>query len=119
MALSLILQWGLLVTEIKSSERGTTKEGDYGQVVKYMNRRKTEYKNSELRGLLVINHAYATPANMRPRAFGEAIVRDSLADRVCLATTWDLFRLGQNLLAGTTSADQIRVLFASNGELKF
>ncbi|MDO8431870.1 MAG: hypothetical protein Q7S58_05600 [Candidatus Binatus sp.] len=109
---------GLLITEIKSSERGTTKEDDYSQLVKYMNRRKTEYKNSELRGLLVINHAYAVPANIRPKAFSEAVVRDSLSDRICLATTWDLFRLGQNLLARTISSDQIRVLFKSDGELR-
>jgi len=109
---------GVVLAEVKSSERGTTKEDDYAQLIKYLNRRKKSCNNVDLRGLLVINHAYSLPAKIRPKAFSEAIIRDSMADDVTLATSWDLFRLGQRLLGGEISSEKIRALFKSPGELQ-
>jgi hypothetical protein len=109
---------GVALAEVKSSERGTTKEDDYAQLIKYLNRRKKSCNNADLRGLLVINHAYGLPAKIRPKALSDAIIRDSMADDVTLATTWDLFQLGQRLLGSEISSEKIRALFKSPGELQ-
>jgi hypothetical protein len=108
---------GTVLAEVKSSRRGTASEDDYGAVIKYLNRRKSEFRNLDLTGMLIINHVYATEANLRPRAFTETMMSDAARDRVVLATTWDLFRLGQRFLAGATSASDIQGLLCKPGPL--
>src|SRR5439155_5010177 len=98
--------------EVKSSRRGTASEDDYGAVIKYLNRRKSEFRNFDLTGMLIINHSYATEAALRPPAFTETMMSDAVRDGVVLATTWDLFQLGQRFLARDISQEQMRSLLA-------
>jgi hypothetical protein len=98
---------GTGLVEVKSSGKRTSNDDDYyGALIKYLNRAKTEFTNTDLWGLLIVNHQYLTPASSRREAFDQRIVDDSVRDRVTLATTWDLFQLGQRLLSNqVTQAD--------------
>jgi hypothetical protein len=107
----------VILVEVKSNDRGTASERDYSQLIKYLNRRKSEFKNSDLQGLLVINHSLLTPAKERRRAFSETTIRDAQTDDVRLVTTWDIFRLVQRLSAGTLTEAEVRGLFAVSGEV--
>jgi hypothetical protein len=100
--------------EVKSNERGSANERDCSQLIKYLNRRKSEFKNGDLQGLLAINHSLLTPAKERPTAFTETVIRDAKNDDVRLVTTWDIFQLVQRLLAGTTTKNEIRGLFSAS-----
>jgi hypothetical protein len=105
----------VMLVEVKSNERGTASERDYSQLIKYLNRRKSEFKNSDLQGVLVINHSLMTPAKERRIAFTDTMIRDARTDDVRLVTTWDVFRLVQGLLAGTITEAEIRALFGASG----
>lgn len=53
---------GVALAEVKSNRRGTASEDDYGAVIKYLNRRKNEYRNLDLTGMLLIT----IPTRQRP-----------------------------------------------------
>jgi hypothetical protein len=106
---------GVLLVEVKSSERRAASEGDYSQLVKYLNRRKSEFKNSGLSGILAINHAFLTRADSRPSAFSEAIIADSKRDGVGLVTTWELFKAVQKILAREIEPNTVRTKLSSPG----
>lgn len=106
---------GVFLVEVKSSKRGTASDDDYGAVIKYLSRRKTEFKNPSLQGMLVINHSYLTAAALRPPAFGPRMVADAKRDGVVLATSWDLFRLIQKQDAGEKTGPDVRNLLLRPG----
>jgi hypothetical protein len=106
---------GVTLIEVKSNERGTASERDYSQLIKYLSRRKSEFKNGDLQGLLAINHSLLTPPKDRPTAFTDMMIRDAKNDNVRLVTTWDIFQLVQRLLEGTTTKNEIRGLFNASG----
>jgi hypothetical protein len=108
---------GVLLGEVKSSEKGAASERDYSQLIKYLNRRRDEFSNLNLRGVLIVNHSDLVPARARQKAFGDTIVADSLRDKIVLATTWDLFRLVRLMLSGRTKPETIRALFSQPGSL--
>jgi hypothetical protein len=64
--------------------------------------------------MLIINHSSATEAALRPAAFTAPMASDAVRDGVVLSTTWDLFRLGQRLLAGISPLD-IRDMLSNPG----
>ena len=105
----------VILVEVKSSKRGTASEDDYGAVMKYRSRRMREFKNVSLGGMLVINHCYQMPAALRPAAFSSKVVADANDDGVVLVTTWDLFRPGQRIKAGTITAETARALLSLAG----
>jgi hypothetical protein len=107
----------VMLVEVKSNDRGTASERDYSQLIKYLNRRKSEFKNSDLQGVLAINHSLLTPAKERRIAFTETMIRDAQNDDVRLVTTWDIFRVVQRLLARTITEAEIRGLFAASGAI--
>lgn len=105
----------IALAEVKGKERGTASDDDYGAVVKYLHRRAREFKQTELRGMLVINHSYLVPPPARRPAFSDRVIGDSVHDNVVLVTTWDLFCLGKRLLAGTATAQEIRAILSKPG----
>ena len=109
---------GVILVEVKSSEKGPATESHYSQLIKYMNRRKAECGNPTLRGMLIINHSYLTAAAQRAAAFAPALHSDAIRDGVTLASTWDIFRLGQRMRGGQATAEEIRNLLKSDGHVK-
>ena len=109
---------GVVIVEVKSSEKGTASERDYSQLVKYLNRRKSEFNNGQLPGILIINHSFLTAGLKRPNAFSPTIVSDSERDGITLISTWDVFRLIQKLLANEIGVADIRKLLSAPGAVK-
>lgn len=109
---------GVRIIEVKSSGRGSASEGDYSAITKYLNRRKSQFRNTDLYGLFVMNHFYHRPAAERPAAFSSAIEKDAIHDRVTLVTTWDLYRILQRIAGGELSDTQARLLLADAGIVK-
>ncbi len=99
-----------VLAEVKSSRRGGATDDDCGTITRYVNRRIREFRNPEIKGMLIINHFYGFPAHLRKSAFSSKQVSDAVHAGNCLATTFDLFRLVRATKGGKTTPEEVRKL---------
>lgn len=87
-----------ILAEIKGIT-GLPREDDTFQIVKYMTRRMKEWKRTDIRGLVIVNHQKNLPPLRREKnPFTQQQMEDSLQNDFGLISTWDLFLLIKGML---------------------
>jgi hypothetical protein len=113
-------QNGFRLVEVTSDGRGGASEDDCGRIVRYLLRRRQEFPNSGITGLLVINHQYRTPAHVRRPPFTATQIADAQRDGYGLISTYELFEAIKAEKAGRISREMIRRrLLTGSGYLEF
>jgi hypothetical protein len=84
----------VLLVEVKGLG-SLPREADSHQVTKYLNRRKSEWKRTDMQGVFLVNHQLGVVPLERDNqnVFTQHQINDAASDHVALITTWDLFRL--------------------------
>ncbi len=111
---------GFRLVEVTSDGRGGASEDDCGRIIRYLLRRRREFSNDGITGLLVINHQYRTPAHVRRPPFTATQIADAERDGYGLSSTYGLFKAIKAEKAGRISRQQIaQRLLTDSGYLEF
>jgi hypothetical protein len=107
-----------LLVEIKGLS-GLPREDDMMQVVKYLPRRMTEWKRTDVRGVSIINHQRNVPALERDNqnVFTKQQIEDAQHNDVTILTTWDLFLLTRGMMKWKWNLKAIQELFYQRGRM--
>jgi hypothetical protein len=105
-----------LLVEVKGLGRLPT-EADCQQVTKYLNRRKSAWKTTEIQGVFLVNHQLGMPPLERENqgAFTLTQIGDARSDLVALMTTWHLFRLIRGMERWSWLPENVQDTFYSPG----
>jgi hypothetical protein len=113
------LDQGLLVVEVKGI-RGTSTDSDCSQVGKYGHRRAEERDAFDVSALYIVNHQRHLPPTERQNPpFTEEQIKDAVADKRGLLTTYSLFKLYFAVEAGCISKDDARRSLLDYGLVEF
>ena len=107
-----------LLVEIKGPST-LTKDNDIMQLVKYITRRRKEWKTFDVNGVLIINHQKNIPPLERNNnsVFTELQIKDAIEQDIGLITTWDLFLLIKGMMQYKWDPEVIRELFYETGKI--
>lgn len=107
----------ILLVEIKGLS-GRPDEGDVMQVAKYIHRRRKEW-NTDVHGVLIINHQRNVPALERDNrnVFTKQQIEDAQNHGVTILTTWDLFLLTRGMMKWKWNPKAIQELFYQCGRM--
>jgi hypothetical protein len=96
-----------------------TKNNYIIQLVKYISKRRKEWKSFDVNGILVINHQWNTPPleGDNTNVFTKEHIEDALENDIGLITTWDLFILIQGLVRNHWEPGVIRELLFNSGKI--
>ena len=91
-------------------------EPDVMQLVKYLNRRMTEWQTFDIRGVLVVNHQrHLPPLTRQDKVFTNPQIKDAKSHRIGLMTTWDLFCLVRGMEDYNWPKKAVQELFYREG----
>jgi hypothetical protein len=109
----------LLVVEIKGHSQQPRESATF-QIVKYINRRMSEYNRTDIQGICIINHQRNLPCLERDNdnVFTPQQIKDSLLSNFTLLTTWDLYILIKGLNKWRWPLTSIQKLFYKTGRMQ-
>lgn len=106
-----------LILEIKGIS-GLPREDDTFQIVKYITRRMKEWKKTDVRGLVIVNHQRNLPSlNREISPFTAQQITDAEHNDFGLISSWDLFLLLKGMLKYNWTKDKIRNKFCKSGQI--
>lgn len=109
-----------LLVEVTSEGRGGASEDHCGRIARYLLRRRREFSNLQIRGLLVINHQYRKPAHMRQKLFSDKQIQDAERDGYGLISTYELFKAIELVKFDKVSKDDAaETLLSQSGVIEF
>jgi hypothetical protein len=93
------------------------KEDDTQQLTKFLNRRKSEWGTTDIRGVFLVNHQLGIrPLKRNNRGvFTHAQIRDACLDHVTLMTTWELFQLVRGMERWAWPPEAVQDVFYRDG----
>ena len=96
---------------------GLPTEADCLQVAKYLNRTKTSWQTTKIRGAFLVNHHRGIPPLERGNqdVFTATQISDAERDQIALTTTWDLFRLIRGMEKWVWSPAHVQDTFYTSG----
>ncbi|MGF1567634.1 MAG: hypothetical protein ACFCVD_06135 [Nodosilinea sp.] len=117
--LQISLENGLLVVEIKGIG-GTSKDSECSQISKIKYRRSRERNSFDVFALYIVNHQrYLPPFERRNPPFSEQQINDAQSDERGLLTTYELFKLYNNIEQGFITKEDARTSFLEFGLVQF
>ena len=112
-------QEDLKIVEVKGI-KNIPKDDDVTAITKYVRKRMRETKNSQIKGLFVVNHQMGIPANDRKGAFRDMLVDNAKDAGELLISTNVLFKIVNAYKNKKIEADAIRKLIDNtSGQLIF
>jgi len=107
-----------LLLEIKGTS-DLPKEMHVSQLVKFLNRRKSEWNRTNVHGVLIVNHQRFMPGLVRKGldAFTDEQIRDAELQGIGLVTTWELFLLATGVMHCGWDPGHVRALFHQPGRI--
>lgn len=110
---------GLLVVEIKGIG-GTSKDSDCSQINKIKYRRSRERNSLDVFALYIVNHQrYLPPFERKNPPFNENQIKDAQSDERGLLTTYELFKLYNNIEQGFITNEDARTSLLRFGLVQF
>jgi hypothetical protein len=117
--LQILLENGLLVVEVKGIG-GTSKDSECSQVSKIKYRRARERNSFDVFALYIVNHQrYIPPLERRNPPFSEQQIIDAQSDERGLLTTYELFKLYNNIKEGFITKEDARLSLLKCGLVEF
>ena len=104
-----------ILSEVKGIT-GLPREDDIFQIVKYLSRRMKEWKRTDIRGLVIVNHQKNLPPLRRDKnPFTQQQIKDSLHNDFALVSTWNLFLLIKGMLKYNWNKEFIKLKLYESG----
>jgi hypothetical protein len=117
--LQITLENGLLDVEIKGIG-GTSKDSECSQISKIKYRRARERNSFDVFALYIVNHQrYLPPFERRNPPFSEQQINDAQSDERGLLTTYELFKLYNNIEQGFITKKDARTSLLRFGLVQF
>ncbi|AIE76273.1 hypothetical protein [Synechocystis sp. PCC 6714] len=117
--LQIPLEKGLLVVEVKGIG-GTSKDSECSQISKIKYRRAKERKSCDVFALYIVNHQrYLPPLRRRNPPFSEQQINDAQSDERGLLTTYELFKLYNNIEQGFITKEDAKISLLGFGVVQF
>jgi hypothetical protein len=117
--LQIPLEKGLLVVEVKGIG-GTSKDNECSQISKIKYRRARERNSFDVFALYIVNHQrYLPPFRRRNPPFGEQQINDARSDERGILTTYELFKLYNNIEQGFITNEDARTSLLRFGLVQF
>jgi hypothetical protein len=117
--LQIPLEKGLLVVEIKGIG-GTSKDSECSQISKIKYRRARERNSFDVFALYIVNHQrYLPPLERKNPPFSEQQIDDAQSDDRGLLTTYELFKLYNNIEQGFITKEDARISLLEVGLVQF
>lgn len=117
--LQIPLEKGLLVVEVKGIG-GTSKDSECSQISKIKYRRARERNSFDVFALYIVNHQrYLPPLERKNPPFSEQQINDAQSDDRGLLTTYELFKLYNNIEQDLITKEDARTSFLEFGLVQF
>lgn len=107
------------IVECKGTSKSAIPDEYYGDLIKYLNRRKTDLSNSSLSGILIVNHHRYKEPMMRTETFKPETINDAKRDGVGLLSTFNLYKAIRLEKKGKITKSQIREIMNKKGKIEF